>query len=175
MIGQFFNNVEWGELDFLIVDTPPGTSDEHIALVDNLLGQEQITQAMKISDSSPLPRASTIIVTTPQLIALADVTRIIGFCHAVGLPIRGLIENMSGYLCPHCSECTNLFSSEGGRQLASRYEIPFLRQVPIAPAFAHLMDAEPDDEGARSLLAAYVSQTPELYHIFTEIVATITS
>lgn len=174
MIGQFFNNVEWGELDFLIVDTPPGTSDEHIAVVENLLGQERAAQRPTIPDSSSSSRVSTIIVTTPQLVALADVTRIIGFCHAVGLPIRGLIENMSGYLCPHCSECTNLFSRGGGRQLASRYGIPFLCQVPIAPAFAHLMDAESDDEGAKPLPEAYASRTPELYRIFTDIVATIT-
>lgn len=122
MIKQFLFNVEWGELDYLIIDTPPGTSDEHLAMVEFL-------------------PASCILVTTPQLVALADVEREVSFCAQVGLPMMGLIENMSGYLCPHCNECTNMFSAEGGRLLAEKHSIPFLGKVPIEPRLVQILES----------------------------------
>ena len=151
IISQFVNNVEWGHLDYLVVDTPPGTSDEHLAILESIVTQQRPLRAL--------------IVTTPQLVALADVMRVIGFCQTVDLPIVGLVENMSGYLCPHCACCTNVFSREGGRQLAERYQIPFLAQIPIAPSFNRLVEAN----DARPL-TDYPKRVPELYQIFTGLI-----
>merc|ERR550519_2615161 len=104
MIKQFLNDVFWGELDYLIIDTPPGTSDEHISVMEN------------IKKHNPL---GAILVTTPQAVAVNDVRREVTFCHKTGIPIIGIVENMSGYVCPHCSECTNIFSSGGGQSLSN--------------------------------------------------------
>jgi Mrp family chromosome partitioning ATPase len=87
MIKQFVNDVAWGEIDYLIIDTPPGTSDEHITIAETLRGYS--------------PKA--VIVTTPQAVSLADVKREISFCRKVGIDITGLVENMSGFICPHCA------------------------------------------------------------------------
>lgn len=87
MISQFVNDVAWGPLDYLLIDTPPGTSDEHISIAESL--REFNRQA--------------IIVTTPQAVSLNDVKREINFCRKVGIPINGLVENMSGFVCPHCA------------------------------------------------------------------------
>jgi len=89
-IKQFLEDVCWGELDYLIIDTPPGTSDEHITVCEQLLGFEP---------------DGAIMVTTPQKVALMDVRREISFCRKLGLPIIGLLENMSGFVCPTCSVC----------------------------------------------------------------------
>ena len=151
IISQFVSNVEWGYLDYLVVDTPPGTSDEHLTILENIVTQQRPLRAL--------------IVTTPQLAAIADVMRIIGFCQTVGLSIVGLVENMSGYLCPHCACCTNVFSREGGRQLAERYQMPFLAQIPIAPSFNQLVEAN----DARPL-TDYPKRVPELYQIFTGLI-----
>lgn len=88
MIKQFLSDVFWGDLDYLIVDTPPGTSDEHIAMAEYLQGMNP---------------DGAVIVTTPQGVALADVRKEIKFCQMVGIPIIGIIENMSGFACPHCA------------------------------------------------------------------------
>lgn len=88
MIKQFLQDVCWGELDYLLVDTPPGTSDEHISIVENL------------KEYQP---DGAVIVTTPQGVAIADVRKELSFCRKVKLPILGIVENMSGFVCPHCS------------------------------------------------------------------------
>ncbi|KAI8853244.1 P-loop containing nucleoside triphosphate hydrolase protein [Chytridium lagenaria] len=111
MIKQFIEDVVWGELDYLIVDTPPGTSDEHISLVEYL------------KEYNP---DGAVLVTTPQAISVLDVRKELSFCKKVGIPILGVIENMSGYVCPHCEECTNLFSKGGGEALAKEHDLPFL-------------------------------------------------
>eukprot|EP01132_Coremiostelium_polycephalum_P000870 gene870-1088_t len=98
--------------------TPPGTSDEHISVTEHLLKHNP---------------DGAILVTTPQVVSISDVRREINFCRKMQLPIIGIVENMSGYVCPHCSECTNIFSSEGGRLLAEQCEIPFLGKLPIDP------------------------------------------
>ena len=116
MIEQLMKEVSWGTLDYLLIDTPPGTSDEHISIIEALSGRNK----------------SGIIVSTPQMVALNDVRREITFCRKMALPILGLVENMSGYLCPNCSECTNIFSSEGGKSLASEMEVKFLGTLPIS-------------------------------------------
>jgi len=113
--------VNWGELDFLIIDTPPGTSDEHIS----------VTEYLKSTNPD-----GAILVTTPQVVSLNDVRKEITFCKKVGLPILGLIENMSGFRCPTCAECTNIFSKGGGESLATLTEIPFLGRIPIDPSIA---------------------------------------
>lgn len=124
MIKHFIDKVSWGDLDYLVVDTPPGTSDEHITVVEAL--KLDITKA--------------VIVTTPQMVAIGDVRREIKFCRKAQLEMLGIVENMSGYVCPHCSECTNIFSSGGGEQLAEQEKLDFLGRVPIDPTLAQMLD-----------------------------------
>jgi ATP-binding protein involved in chromosome partitioning len=112
-IQQFISEVEWGELDYLIIDSPPGTGDE------------PLTVAQTIAD------AKAIIVTTPQEVSLADVRKSISFCNVVQMEIFGLIENMSGFNCPHCSETIDLFGSGGGEKTARTAGIKFLGRIPF--------------------------------------------
>jgi Mrp family chromosome partitioning ATPase len=112
-IQQFIADVEWGALDFLIIDAPPGTGDE------------PLTVAQTIDD------AQAIIVTTPQEVALADVRKSISFCRTVKMEIKGLIENMSGAICPHCGESVELFGTGGGKKTALTAGIPFLGKIPF--------------------------------------------
>ncbi|MBW1866248.1 MAG: Mrp/NBP35 family ATP-binding protein [Deltaproteobacteria bacterium] len=112
-IRQFIADVEWGELDFLIVDSPPGTGDE------------PLTIAQTMSD------AKAVIVTTPQEVSLADVRKSINFCKTVKMDIFGLIENMSGLECPHCGEMIELFGSGGGEKTAADANINFLGKIPF--------------------------------------------
>jgi len=114
-IRQFIGEVEWGELDFLIIDSPPGTGDE------------PLTVAQTIRD------AKAIIVTTPQEVSLADVRKSISFCRTVKMDILGLIENMSGFTCPHCNKAVELFGSGGGEKTANTAGIPFLGRIPFDP------------------------------------------
>ena len=114
-IQQFIGDVDWGELDFLIIDSPPGTGDE------------PLTVAQTISD------ARAIIVTTPQEIALADVRKSISFCKTVNMEIFGIIENMSGFPCPHCGESIDLFGNGGGERTAANFDLNFLGRIPIDP------------------------------------------
>lgn len=115
VIRQFISDVEWGELDHLFIDSPPGTGDEPLSV------------AQTISD------ARAIIVTTPQEISLADVRKSINFCKTVNLEIFGIIENMSGFDCPHCGETVDIFGSGGGEKTAAAFNIPFLGKIPIDP------------------------------------------
>ena len=114
-IQQFIGDVDWGDLDFLVIDSPPGTGDE------------PLTVAQTITD------AKAIIVTTPQEVALADVRKSINFCKTVKLEIFGLLENMSGFACPHCSEMIELFGSGGGERTAQEAGIQFLGKIPFDP------------------------------------------
>jgi Mrp family chromosome partitioning ATPase len=125
MIKQFLTDVVWGDVDYLIIDTPPGTSDEHITVVENVKG---------------LNPDGVILVSTPQGVALADVQRELTFCHRTKLPVLGLVENMSGFVCPHCSECTNIFSTGGGESFATKNKIPFLGSVPLDPALTQCLE-----------------------------------
>lgn len=112
-IQQFIGDVEWGDLDFLLIDAPPGTGDE------------PLTVAQTIAD------AKAIIVTTPQEVSLADVRKSINFCKVVKMEIFGLIENMSGFACPHCQSVIDLFGSGGGEKTAIAMGIPFLGKIPF--------------------------------------------
>jgi len=122
-IQQFIGDVEWGELDFLVIDCPPGTGDE------------PLTVAQTISD------AKAIIVTTPQEIALADVRKSINFCKAVKMQIFGVIENMSGFACPHCGDMIDLFGTGGGEKTAQEFGLAFLGRIPFDPNVVACGDA----------------------------------
>ena len=112
-ITQFIGDVDWGNLDFLIIDAPPGTGDEPLTIAQTI------------------PDAKAIIVTTPQEISLADVRKSINFCKTVKMDIVGLIENMSGTTCPHCGEVLELFGSGGGERTALDTGIKFLGRIPF--------------------------------------------
>jgi Mrp family chromosome partitioning ATPase len=123
-INQFLGDVKWGHLDYLIIDLPPGTSDEPLSV------------------AQMIPRADgVIIVTTPQEVALLDVKKSISFVQKVGLNVLGLVENMSGFHCPHCNEEINIFSKDGGKNAAKELNIPFLGDIPIDPQIVPLADS----------------------------------
>lgn len=138
MVRQFLTDVLWPELDFLLIDTPPGTSDEHISLLETLLKQVASPTA------PPNQLAGAVVVTTPQAISISDVKKELNFCKKTGIRVLGVVENMAGFVCPNCSECTNVFSKGGGEIMARDFEVPFLGSVPIDPAFVMLVE-----EGAR--------------------------
>lgn len=129
MVRQFLSDVQWGSLDVLLIDTPPGTSDEHISLVETLLKQ-----------ATPGQVSGAVIVTTPQAISISDVRKEINFCKKTGVHILGVVENMAGFVCPSCAECTNVFSKGGGEIMAKDFEVPFLGSVPIDPMFVSLIE-----------------------------------
>ena len=114
-IQQFVRDVDWGNLDFLVIDSPPGTGDE------------PLTVAQLIKD------AQAIIVTTPQEVALTDVRKSISFCRTVKMEIFGLIENMSGFACPHCGGTIDIFGAGGGKKTATSAGLTFPRKVPFDP------------------------------------------
>ena len=121
LIKQFLRDVNWGDkLDYLLIDTPPGTSDEHLSLV-TYLKETGIDGA--------------ILVTTPQDVSCQDVKREIKFCKKLKIPIIGIIENMSGFICSKCNKKTMIFKSKsgGGKKLAKDYNIPFLGTMPLDP------------------------------------------
>lgn len=130
MVRQFLSDVLWGEIDYLLIDTPPGTSDEHISLAETLLKDTFTGQV-----------AGAVVVTTPQAIATADVKKELNFCKKTGIHVIGVIENMSGFVCPNCSECTDIFSRGGGEAMALEFEVGFLGRVPIDPQFVMLLEA----------------------------------
>ena len=114
IIQQFLGDVTWGPLDVLVIDSPPGTGDEPLS-VAQLVG----------------PGASAIVVTTPQDVAVADVRRSITFCEQLHLQVLGVVENMSGFVCPHCGKTTDLFKTGGGAALAVEMGVPFLGKIPL--------------------------------------------
>ncbi|KAF2125509.1 cytosolic Fe-S cluster assembling factor cfd1 [Dothidotthia symphoricarpi CBS 119687] len=130
MVRQFLTDVLWPRLDYLLIDTPPGTSDEHISLLETLLKQTAGTKQL----------AGAVIVTTPQAISISDVKKELNFCKKTGIRVLGVVENMAGFVCPNCSECTNVFSKGGGEVMARDFQVPFLGSVPIDPAFVQLIE-----------------------------------
>jgi ATP-binding protein involved in chromosome partitioning len=123
-IKQFIQDVNWGDLDFLIVDLPPGTSDEPLSVLQ------------LIPDL-----AGAIIVTTPQEVSLLDSRKAVNMVKAMKLPVLGIVENMSGLKCPHCQETINIFSSGGGERMAEDMDVPFLGAIPIDPQVCALGDS----------------------------------
>jgi len=114
-IRQFVADMDWGELDYLVVDAPPGTGDEPLSIAQTITNVQ------------------AIVVTTPQAVALADVRKSINFCKTVEMPIVGVVENMSGFVCPHCEETVDIFSSGGGEKTARDFDLAFLGKVPMDP------------------------------------------
>lgn len=124
VIKQFLKDADWGELDYLVIDSPPGTGDEPLS----------ICQLIENADGA-------VIVTTPQDVSVADVRRSISFCHALNMPVLGVVENMSGFVCPHCGEITNIFKSGGGERMANEMGVPFLGRIPLDPQVGEACDA----------------------------------
>ena len=123
-IRQFLKDVAWGRLDYLVVDSPPGTGDEPLS-VANMVG----------------PAAGAVLVTTPQNVAIDDVRRCVDFCRKLSLPVVGIVENMSGLACPKCGHRIDLFKRGGGQALAAEMNVPFLGQIPIDPEIVMMGDA----------------------------------
>lgn len=115
-IRQFLDDVNWGPLDFLVVDLPPGTGDE----------------ALTIAQIAPNVRGA-VVVTTPQAVATLDSRKAVKFIEKMGIPVLGIIENMSGMVCPHCGKGIDLFGSGGGKRAAEELKVPFLGSIPIDP------------------------------------------
>lgn len=124
VIKQFVSDVSWGKLDYLIVDCPPGTGDEPLSIVQ-LLGKAD----------------GAIIITTPQQLSVIDVKKCITFCRQLNLPVLGVIENMSGFVCPKCGEKIDIFKSGGGEIMANEMGVPFLGRIPIDPQIVQACDS----------------------------------
>ena len=119
VIKQFVSEVAWGELDYLIIDSPPGTGDEPLA----------VCQTLNDLDGA-------VIVTTPQKVAAVDVRKSISFCRQLNVPVLGVVENMSGYVCPKCGDVTQILAGGAGQRIAEDMQVPFLGAVPIDPQVA---------------------------------------
>ena len=122
LIRQFLTEVQWGFLDYLIIDAPPGTGDEPMSVAQTI------------------PEAKAVIITTPQEISLADVRKSINFCQKINLEILGIVENMSGYHCPHCGQDLPLFRKGGGQRTAQAFNVPFLGSLPFDPQVVEAAD-----------------------------------
>lgn len=133
VIRQFISDMDWADLDYLIIDSPPGTGDE------------PLTIAQTVKD------AKALIVTTPQEVSLADVRKSINFCKQVKMEILGVVENMNGLKCPHCGEVIDLFMSNGGKPMAEKAGVELLASLPIEPEVVKMTDkgrlTELDKEG----------------------------
>lgn len=114
-IRQFFSDVDWGALDYMVIDLPPGTGDAQLTLAQSV------------------PLTGAIIVTTPQDVALGDAVKGLAMFQTLQVPILGIIENMGTFVCPHCGQPTEIFGSGGGARMAARLNVPFLGSVPIDP------------------------------------------
>ncbi|XP_074775413.1 cytosolic Fe-S cluster assembly factor NUBP1 isoform X2 [Athene noctua] len=127
LIKQFLRDVDWGEIDYLIVDTPPGTSDEHLSIV-------QYLSAAHIDGA--------VIITTPQEVSLQDVRKEINFCHKVKLPVIGVVENMSGFICPKCKNESQIFppTTGGAEKMCQNLNVSLLGKVPLDPQIGKSCD-----------------------------------
>ena len=123
LIRQFLTEVQWDDLDYLVVDCPPGTGDEPMSVAQTI------------------PDAKAVIVTTPQEISLADVRKSLNFCEKINMPVLGIVENMSGYFCPHCGKELPLFKQGGGEIVARDAKVPFLGALPFDPGMVEAADA----------------------------------
>jgi Mrp family chromosome partitioning ATPase len=123
VIQQFLRDTQWGDLDVLVVDCPPGTGDEPLS-VAQLLGDAD----------------GAVVVTTPQQVAVSDVRKSITFCRRINLPVLGVIENLSGFVCPHCGQTSDIFKRGGGEAMCGELGVPFLGRIPIDPQIVHSGD-----------------------------------
>jgi ATP-binding protein involved in chromosome partitioning len=140
---QFFREVRWGSLDYLVIDLPPGTGDVALSL------------------SQTVPVAGAIVVTTPQQVSLADTRRAVAMYRKLNIPTLGVIENMSYFVCPHCAHEADIFGHGGGEAMARDLGLPFVGRIPIyqpiregSDAGVPLMISEPDSPAARAFMAA---------------------
>lgn len=147
MIKNFLRDVDWGDVEYLVVDTPPGTSDEHLSIVQ-YLSKANIDGA--------------IVVTTPQEVSLQDVRKEISFCRKVNLPILGVVENMSGFVCPKCKVNSAIFpaTTGGAEKMCQDLELRFLGKIPLDPAVGKccdegksFLDEIPDSAASRAILS----------------------
>jgi ATP-binding protein involved in chromosome partitioning len=143
VVRQFFQDVRWGELDYLVVDMPPGTGDVALSL------------------SQTVPVSGAVVVTTPQKVSLADSRRAVGMYEKLNIPTLGIIENMSYYVCPGCEQEADLFGKGGGVQIAEELNVPFLGQIPLCTPIrvggdtgAPIASVEPDSPGGQAFLQA---------------------
>ncbi|HUL78795.1 MAG TPA: Mrp/NBP35 family ATP-binding protein [Vicinamibacteria bacterium] len=141
-VQQFMRDVAWGELDYLVVDLPPGTGD------------------VALSMAQSVPMAGAVVVTTPQGVAVADVRKAVGMFRQLNIPVLGVIENMSHFVCGHCQERTDIFGNGGGRRMAEEMGIPFLGEVPIDTRVRSggdegqpIVAAAPDSPAAQAFMA----------------------
>ncbi|MDX1389660.1 MAG: Mrp/NBP35 family ATP-binding protein, partial [Acidobacteriota bacterium] len=141
-VEQLLRDVRWGELDILVVDMPPGTGDAQLTL----------SQKVRLSGA--------VIVTTPQDVALVDAIKGVAMFRKVGVPVLGIVENMSTFVCPHCGERTDIFGHGGGRAEARRLEVPFLGEIALDAAVRDtgdcgepIVSARPESTSAESFLA----------------------
>lgn len=141
-VRQFLEDVDWGMLDYLVVDLPPGTGDAALSL------------------AQLVPVTGAVVVTTPQGVSLSDVGRAVRMFERLGVPVLGVVENMSGFVCPHCGRETAIFGKEGGRRLAERMGVPFLGEIPLDPRVREGGDegrpvvvADPEGPAGRALRA----------------------
>ena len=123
VIKQLLAEVDWGYLDYLVLDFPPGTGDEPLS----------VAQLIPNADGA-------IIVTTPQDLSLIDVRKSIDFCKQLNVPVLGVIENMSGFVCPHCKNVVDIFKRGGGEKMAGEMGVPFLGRIPIEPLIVEASD-----------------------------------
>ncbi len=147
-IRQLLRDVDWGDLDDLVVDCPPGTGDEPLGVVQ-LAGRP----------------GQAVVVTTPQEVAVADVRRCLTFCRLLDLPVAGIVENMSGVVCPHCGGTFALFGQGGGARLAQECGVPLLGQIPLDPAIIRGGDAGTPfaaQEGTTPSAAAFAAIVAQL-------------
>jgi len=114
-IRQFVADMDWGELDYLVIDAPPGTGDEPLSVAQTI------------------PNVKALVVTTPQKVALADVRKSLNFCRTVEMDVVGVVENMSGFVCPECNATVDIFKRGGGEDIAREFDLPFLGAVPMDP------------------------------------------
>jgi len=148
VIKQFLKDVEWGNLDYLVIDCPPGTGDEPLS-VAQLIGNAD----------------GAIVVTTPQDIAILDVRKSVSFCRQLNLPVLGVIENMSGFMCPHCGTRTDIFKAGGGETMAREMDVPFLGRIPIDPRIV-----EASDSGTSYVQAYAESEAAQAFNKAIELV-----
>jgi len=122
VIRQFIADMKWDELDYLVIDSPPGTGDEPLSVAQTI------------------PDARAVIITTPQGVALSDVRKSINFCKKLNMEIVGIVENMGPFKCPHCGDTIELFKKGGGQVTAEKAQVPFLGSIPFDPQVVHACD-----------------------------------
>ena len=150
VIQQFLKDIEWGELDYLIADLPPGTGDEPLSL------------CQLINDID-----GAVVVTTPQEVALADVRKSINFCKKLKVPVLGVIENMSGFVCPKCGEITDIFKRGGAEEMCRKMKVPFAGRIPLTSGIVEAGDSgslSTDNSTVSNLFSPIISALTAIFH-----------